>query len=189
MGHYSKETDALSPAVIHELNRVRTAAMFDLWIRPDGTVILESAGSRGMQEQRQLLDRGYTKARVVTSPDGAPTYEVCGPYKDAFVRYARQQGCSVRTGRDIDRQLIADHLNLLAVKAMNPACALNEVLQVYGGVARASDYIELRASMARFFTCKGTEPVDVLVEKIVAAGTMAQQQMSRRRSTRIRGCA
>lgn len=188
MGHYSEEADALSPAVIHKLNRVRTAGMLDLWIRPDGTAILEPAGSRGMQEQRQLLDRGYTKARVVTSPDRALTYEVCGPYKDAFVSYAQQQGCSVRTGRDIDRQLIADHLNLLTVKAMNPACAVNEALQVYGGVARASDYIELRASMARFFTCKGTEPVDALVEKIVAAGTMAQQQM-RRRSTRIRGCA
>lgn len=92
-------------------------------------------------------------------------------------------------GRDIERQLIADHLNLLASKAMNPACAVNEALQVYGGVARASDYIELRASVARFFASKETEPVDALVEKIVAAGTMAQQQMSRRRSTRIRGCA
>jgi hypothetical protein len=156
--------------------------MLDLWIRPDGSAILEPAGTRGMQEQRQLLDRGYTKARVVTSPDGPPTYEICGPYKDAFVRYARQQGCAVKLGRDIERQLIADHLNLLGAKATHPACAVNEALQVYGGVARASDYIELRASVARFFACKGTEPVDALVEKIVAAGTTAQQQMSRSRS-------
>lgn len=48
---------------------------------------------------------------------------------------------------------------------------------------------ERPTSNARFFACKGTEPVDALVEKIVAAGTMAQQQMSRRRSTRINGCA
>ena len=142
-----------------------------------------------MKEQRQLLDRNYTKARVVTSPDAAPTYEVCGRYPEGFVDYARRQGCTMRVGRGIERQLIADHLNLLAVKAMNPACAVNEALQVYGGVARASDYIELRASAARFFACKGAEPVDALVEQIVAAGTTAQQQMSRSRSTRIRGCA
>ena len=75
-------------------------------------------------------------------------------------------GCTATVGRDIERQLITDHLNLLAAKATNPACAVNEALQVCG-VVRASDYIEFRASVARFFACKGAELTDALVEKIV----------------------
>src|SRR5690348_7032743 len=124
MGHYTEEKEVHSPAIIHKLNRVRTAGMLDLWIRPDGKAILEPAGTRGLQEQRQLLDRAYTKARVVTSPDAAPTYEVCGRYPEGFVRYAQREGCTVKVGRDIDRQLIADYLNWLAAKAINPACAV-----------------------------------------------------------------